>query len=793
MIPAPKPSYNNMQVLGTFGGPVKLPGVTQNRPNLFIGYQRLADHTATTQSALVPTPLERIGDFSQSVDAFGRPVQIIDPATGGPFAGNVIPRDRISQQAAALLNYYPQPNIDAAGRYNYQTPILVGTHQDSVQSRITQTLSGRTQLFGNVGYQRTTTDTTSLFGFDDSSLVSRLTAAGNWSHRFSPFVSLRLRYQLDRTTNTTTPYFANRTNVSGDAGISGNNQDAMNWGPPALVFSGGFAGLADVLPASTQTRTNTWAAESLWSHGRQNVTFGGGVHRQDVDVLAQQDPRGTFSFSGTATGSDLADFLLGIPHTSSIAFGNADKYLRGNSYEAYVTDDWRLSPGLTVNVGVRWEFEAPLTERVGRLVNLDISPGFTAVSPVIATDPVGALTGQRYPDSLLRPDRRGVQPRVGVAWRPVAGSSLVIRAGYGIYRNTSVYQSIDLLLAQQPPLSKALSVENSAADPLTLANGFVASPTITPNSFAVDPEFRVGYAQNWQVSMQRDLPGSLTMIATYLGAKGSHLMQEFLPNTYPIGAVNPCPACPAGFVYLASNGTSERGAGQLELRRRLRNGLTATLQYTLSQATDDAGAFTGVSLTGGAIPQDWRNLEAEGGPSNFDQRHLVSALFQYTTGVGVAGGGLLTGVKGSLLKGWMVTSQLTAGSSLPLTPVYLTSVAGTGVTGSIRASVTGASADSIPAGFYANPAAYAAPSPGQWGSAGRNSMRGPAQFGLNAGIARTFPLGERLNLDWRVDATNVLNRVTYAGISTLVGSPLFGLPNQANAMRRLQTTMRLRF
>jgi hypothetical protein len=141
----------------------------------------------------------------------------------------------------------------------------------------------------------------------------------------------------------------------------------------------------------------------------------------------------------------------------------------------------------------------------------------------------------------------------------------------------------------------------------------------------------------------------------------------------------------------------------------------------------------------------------------------------------------------------MVTSQLTAGSGLPLTPVYLTSVAGTGVTGSIRASVTGAPPDALPAGFYANPAAYAAPSQGQWGSAGRNSIRGPAQFGLNAGIARTFTLGERLNLDWRVDATNVLNRVTYAGISTIVGSPQFGLANQANAMRRQKATMRLRF
>ena len=792
----PKPSYSDAQVLGTFGGPLKIRGSIQNRPNIFVGYQRTSDHSTTTQSALMPTLVERNGDFSQSFDALGRPVKIIDPATGRPFPGSAIPAGRISPQAAALLGYYPEPNVDlssGAGRYNYQTPVLVATRQDSVQSRVTEALSGRTQLFGNVGYQRTTTDTTSLFGFQDATRTSSLNAVANWSHRYSPFFSLRLRYQFDRVATEATPYFANRTNVSGAAGITGNNQDAANWGPPSLTFSSGLAGLSDAQHVSTQSQTNTWAAESLWSHGRHNVTFGGGIHRQHVDVLAQQDPRGTFSFTGAATGSDLADFLLGMPHTSSIAFGNADKYLRATNAEAYVTDDWRVSPGLTVNAGVRWEYEAPMTEQFGRLVNLDITPGFAAVTPVLASSPVGALTGQQYPDSLLRPDRRGVEPRLGIAWRPVPGSSLVIRAGYGVYRNTSVYQSIDTLLAQQPPLSKTLSVETSAANPLTLANGFIASPTTTSNTFAVDPNVRVGYAQNWQVSMQRDLPGSMTMLATYLGTKGSHLMQEFLPNTYPVGAVNPCPACPAGFVYLTSNGSSSRQAGQFELRRRLRNGLTATLQYTLSKATDDSGAFTGVSLTGAAIAQDWLNLDAERAPSNVDQRHLLTAQFQYTTGVGVRGGRLLTGVKGTLFKGWTVTSQLTTGSGLPLTPVYLNSVAGTGVTGTLRADLTGASPDAVAAGSYANPAAYAAPASGRWGSAGRNSITGPAQFGLNAGIARTFPLGERLNLDWRIDAFNILNRVTYSGVSTVVGSPQFGLPNRANAMRKVQTTVRLRF
>jgi hypothetical protein len=125
--------------------------------------------------------------------------------------------------------------------------------------------------------------------------------------------------------------------------------------------------------------------------------------------------------------------------------------------------------------------------------------------------------------------------------------------------------------------------------------------------------------------------------------------------------------------------------------------------------------------------------------------------------------------------------------------VFLTAVSGTGVTGTIRPDLTGAPADAAPAGFYLNPSSFAAPSSGRWGSAGRNSITGPAQFSLNAGVTRTFIVSDRLNLDWRIDATNVLNRVTYTGVTTLFGSPQFGLPNRTNTMRRVQTTLRLRF
>jgi hypothetical protein len=270
-------------------------------------------------------------------------------------------------------------------------------------------------------------------------------------------------------------------------------------------------------------------------------------------------------------------------------------------------------------------------------------------------------------------------------------------------------------------------------------------------------------------------------------------MQEFLPNTYPVGAVNPCPSCPAGYIYLASDGHSLRNAGQFQVRRRLRNGFTATVQYTLAKATDDATAFSGASTAGSAVAQNWLDLSAEEAPSNFDQRHQVTAQVQYSTGQGIGGGAMATGLKGALFKGWTFTSQLTVGSGMPFTPIVFTTVPGTGVTGTIRPSLTGTSTAPVSDGSYLNPDGYTFPAPGQWGNAGRNSARGPSQFTLNGGVGRSFLISERLTLDWRFDATNLLNRLVYTSVTPVFGSPQFGLAAQANQARKVQMVARLRF
>ncbi|MGP8242883.1 MAG: carboxypeptidase regulatory-like domain-containing protein [Bryobacteraceae bacterium] len=800
----PKVAYNQLNGSASLGGPLLIPHVippSRQPAFFFLSYQWNRSRNSSNSPDLVPTESERGGDFSQAVSPLGVPLTIYDPKTGAPFPGNVIPQSRISPQAQALLAYYPLPNF-ASNTYNYQVPTPSTTSQDAVQARLNKALSMKNQFNGNFAWQHNNSGSTNAFGFLDNTHQSSLDVSPNWNHRFSNHVFSNLKFDFSRQTTLLTPYFANRENVSGNAGITGNLQDPLYWGPPSLSFSGSaIMGLSDATAKDTRNQTSALNFNTFWNHRSHNFNFGGDYRAQQFNYLSQSNPRGTFGFTGAATeaysgglaaantGMDFADFLLGVPDTSQIAYGNADKYLRASFDDLYFNDDWRVRPGFSINAGLRREYSAPFTELRGRLVNLDVLPGFAAEVPVVAYDPTGSLTGRRYADSLVNPDRRGFEPRIAIAWHPFAASPLTIRAGYGLYFNTSIYQVIATQMYQQAPLSKSLAVANSAADPLTLANGFNASPNIATDSFGIDPNFRVGYAHNWQLVVQRDLPGSLVGVITYNGIKGTHAVQVFLPNTYPTGALDPCPACTAGYYYMASNGNSTREALILQLRRRLRNGFTASASYTYSKSIDDA-ALGGRGTGSTVIAQNWLDLSAERGPSGFDQRNLVTALVQYTTGMGVRGGTLSNGWKGEIWKNWTLSTQINAGTGLPETPTYALTVAGTGVTGPIRPSYTGLGVYDAPPGFYLNRAAFTAPAAGQWGTAGRDSIVGPNQFSLNTAMSRTFDEG-KLNLI--ISTTNTLNHVTWTGWNAAVTSGQFGLPANANAMRRVQATLRFRF
>ena len=805
----PREHYRDIQWLGALGGPLRWDH-KESHGTFFLGLERASDTQVNGISAIVPTARERAGDFSRTLDASGRPIDIRDPTSGTLFPGAVVPTNRISAEAAALLQLYPQPNVGAPGRSNLVAPVATSFRQHSLQSRVTWRLDASNQVLGAVAFQRASGDGRTLFGFEDEGHDSGVDASAHWLHRYSPRTSMRLGYRLTRQSSRVTPFFAHRQNVSGDAGLLGSDQTSENWGPPTLTFASGLASLQDALASRTLDEGNEGTIEAYVSRGRHNLILGGELRALRVGLHGSINPRGSLTFSGAATGWDVADFLLGLPQTAAVSYGDSDRVLHGMTGAAYVTDDFRVGPGLTLNLGVRWDYESPLTERLDRLVNLDVAPQFTAVAPVLATDGRGAITGRDYPRALVDSDYGVLQPRVAATWRPMAGSSLVIRSGYGIYRDAMVYSPVARLLAQQPPLVISSNAERSSTPELTLATAFASASHFGMPLFGVDRTFTGGRAHAWQLAVQRDLPQSLVLSLSYLGARASRLPRQSLPNTAPPGAARGCVDCPAGFVFLESNGRAWRDAATIQVRRRLHNGISGSLQYTWANARDNGAAVrpadsptavqrmtmlmaspdhAALGLTGAPIAQNWLDLDAELGPSQFDQRHLLQARFDYTTAAGRrrASGGITD----LIWRDWTAGGEFTAGSGFPFTPIALIAIPSTTMTG-MRADYLGPGG-AMPPGAYVNPASYAAPSDGSWGNAGRHSVRGPARYRLDASLVRSFRSTERVSMEFRLDATNVLNHVTYANVNVTVGSPQFGYPTLVDPMRKLQASMRVRF
>jgi hypothetical protein len=819
---SPKPEHNNATFGFTYGGPLKIPHLFRNGPYFYVEYDRTQNTSYNTTSVLVPTLAQEGGNFSQQTAPIYAPTSGLSTAClsagvtpGSAFAGNIIPKACISTVAQNYinLNFYPMPNVTGDAAYNYQIPLSSTLHSDLYRAQLSRAIRSKDYAYGNIYVTSSRSANTNIFNFNDKNNSLNIGATASDYHRFTQRLTLSASYSFSRSRTQVLPFFvAKNQDVSAEVGITDNDRVPAYWGPPSLGFSSGIAGLSDASSSKNRNESNALNLELNWNHLRHNVKVGGDFRRQEANYLSQRNPEGSFTFTGTATqsggvgGSDFADFLLGIPDTSSITYGNADKYLRQSVYDAYALDDFRVNPELSINAGVRWEYGAPVTELKNRLVNLDIAHGFTGEQAVLASSPVGALTGQSYPTSLVRPDKIGFAPVVSIAWRPISGSSLLVRSSYQIAHDTSVYQQAAFAMAQQAPLATSASVSSTSACPLALATAFnppgCSSTSVSTDTFAIDPNFRVGYVQTWQLQVQRDLPASLQMTVTYNGIKGTHGVQEFLPNTTapvssptPMG-YNPCPNGPCGYIYRTSGGNSTREAGSVQLRRRLRNGLTASALYTYSKTLDDDYALSGQgSVTNGSgVAQNWLDLRGQRGLSTTDQRNVLNASLQYTTGMGLGGHTLLGGWRGLAYKEWTILTNIVLASGLPQTPIDLGSVPGTEFTGILRPNTTGQHihGSSTP-GVFLNSAAFSPPASGMWGNARRDSITGPTQFTLNASMSRNFRIHDRYNLSAEIDANNPLNHVTYSNWNTTVGSPQFGSAGPANGMRSITAIMRLRF
>jgi hypothetical protein len=800
-----KPVSARETVALTFGGPVRIPKLVSNdKWSINISIQGQQSRTGTNRVSTLPTAAERAGDFSATTIA-GNPITIYDPLSHTPFPGNMIPTTRFSPIAIGLLPYFPLPQY-AALIQNYSVGMSTPSDSHSIGVRLTGSVSTKDQLNFNVQYNGNGSTSEQLFGFHDTSNGYGLSAGAGYRHVFRPRLNNSANLTFSRSDNKLAPYFAYTQNIAGQLGIQGTDQEPITYGPPNLSFTN-FGGLSDASASVNRNQTTNFTDTITYVVRRKhNLSVGYGYRRMQQNTLSYANSRGSFSFSGlltsgfdangqplSGTGFDFADFLLGYPQSSSLRIGNSNNYFRGWSTNWYVQDDWRVNSTLTLNLGLRYEYFAPYTELQGHLANLDVKPGMTGVAVVTPADPNGAYSGA-FPSSLVNPDKNNYSPRLGFAWRPSSKRSRIIRGGYSIFFSGSNYGGIAAKMAAQPPFATTASLSTSTSDPLTLQNGFPTQPSQTiTNTYAIDRNYKLSYAQTWSLAVQQTLPHNLLMEVEYIGTKGTGLDIQYQPNRAlpgsPLTAQQRLAIGNAtGFTYEASEGNSIFHAGQVRLTRRFARGMSAVALYTFSKSIDDA--------FGGGLVQNPLDLSAERALSNFDKRHNLSLTYLLSSPVGIHGLWRNGGWKTRLFTGWMLNGTFLANSGSPLTATVSGNLANTGGTaafGSGRAEATGLPIYA-PGDPYFNLAAFTLPPAGQYGNAGRDTIPGPLIVSLNGALNRAFRFGEsRRQLQLRISANNVMNHVQITSFGTVVNSATYGLPTAANATRSVTLNLRFNF
>lgn len=798
-----QPSYAQNRFSAVIGGPLVVPKLVNDSSTFFfLSYFGTRNRAPNTFTQTVPTAMERAGDFSQSIQS-GGPVQLFNPVTHQPFAGNVVPQSLLNPISLNLLRYLPLPNQPGVVN-NYQYLVSSPQNTDNIGLRVQRNLTSKDRLSYQLNVQNRDSTTPRAYGFSDPVSGFGLRTSLTWTHNFTPTAINNFQFSFNRNRMQTVPYFANGPDVAGQLGIQGASTNPLNFGPPNLNFTN-FGALNDASPNLSRNQRQSLSESVVLNRGSHNISFGLSFQRNNLATQTDQNGRGTLTFTGfetsqfnvngqpvAGTGFDFADFLLGVPQSASISYGNSSLYFNQNVLSAYVQDDYRVHPRFSVVVGLRYEYFQPFTEKYGVLTNLDIAPDYTGVAVVTPESNIGPYSGA-FPGGLINRDYNNFGPRVGIAWNvPGLKRSTIVRAGYGIYYNGQAYNQFALRLAQQPPFATSNNIVSSIDGRLTIADGFLgAIPGKNLfNTYAVNRYYATPYAQTWNFSIQHNLSHGMFVEGTYTGTKGTNLDVYLSPNSAlpgtPLNSENRLPIANATtFTYDTPVGNSSYNGAMFRFSQRFNRGVSFRATYTFSKSIDNASSF------GGTVAQNFRDIAAERGLSSFDRRHVFDATWVFTSRFR----NNQTTLVANLLKGWMLTGSITAETGLPLTAMLLgnqADIAGTGNIGSGRASATGEDLAST-SGFF-NPGAFTTPLPGQYGNAGRNTIPGPSLVSLNLGFGRSFQFGEsRRRLEFRAEATNVLNHVNYTSYNTVVNATNFGLPVAAGNMRQLSAVIRFRF
>ncbi len=767
-----KPQLIRNQFGAGVGGPL-----VRNRTFFFANYDGLRGSQGYSRLATVPSPAERSGDLA------GLP-PVFDPFTFRYFPGNQIPASRISPVALKILNLYPLPsNISATG--NYLAQPIGNDSLDQYNIRLDHTFNERNQVtlrysYGhkNIFEPYTENATTNLPGFGDYVKDRGHNALINYTRVLGPRTTNSLLLGFNR---------ANRsilqqnygTNVNQLWGVNYLPTDPLESGYPAISVSG-FSQIGDLTSLPIDRHTTTYQLNDSLSlvRGNHRLKIGAEFRKIALNGTVAELPRGSISFLGALTGSGIGDLLLGLPTFTIDSQLTAPQTLRTFQSDFYFQDDWQIRPDLTLNLGVRYEYNTPPTDPTNRMSVLNLM-----------TRQLSQVGADGIPRSGIHPDLNNFAPRVGFAWNPA--KNFVLRGGYGIFYDASMFE-VSSALYYNPPYFTIYTFFPTAQNLLTLHNPFpLSSGYIPPASLStLAPDMRTPYLQSWNLNVQQAVGKLGTFSIAYAASKGTKLIRSLDLNQPPPGPGDVDSRRPyAGFsniFYTGTGGNSEFQSLQLSFTRRFRSGLSVLANYMRSKSIDDSSAFLGV-YSDKSFPQNSSNYHAEHAPSSFDVPNYATIAFVYQLPW-----------RDRWLRNIEFRSIITARNGQPFTPLLSFDNSNTGNTGGTfgadRPNVLFSPEVAHPGPQeWFNPAAFATAAPYTFGNAGRNILRGPGLFTWDLEAARQFALSERCSLTFEAQAFNVLNRTNFDLPQLYADQPSFGQIFSAKAPRQLQFALRLGF
>lgn len=840
----PRPDFRRNQFGGAAGGPV-----LRDRTFYFGAYEGLRQKFPSTVLSTVPTARERAGDFSQTFDSQGRLIVIYDPLTlaGGsrqPFPGNIIPRERLDPVALNVIKFYPEPNqpgdpVTGANNFVHTSEQTIDTNNYSV--RVDHNLRDDNKVFGRYSFQRSDSIAPVRWigpgARDARTIIDRYyNAVLGDTHLLAPTLTIEVRAGFARA-------HANQVSPAFDLSQLGFPAAFLDIAPDLFphfnisdVTALGSAAFNDQ-PRNTYSllgSVNTVA-------GRHFLKTGFDYRVLQFNAFQNNNASGSFSFSRGMTqgpnpnqarsdaGQGLASFLLGagtagtIDHISGLA-------LQRKYYAFYVQDDWKLTPHLTFNLGVRYDITAGQTERHDRLAWMDLE----APSPLGSIGGLNLRGALRFagtdgnPRNQIATDKNNVAPRIGIVYRPLEYT--VVRTGYGIFyapmivlgvgslgfnSSTPWVATIDGILPEnylRNPFPQGFNLPTGVRDPLTNV-GFGISGYVRRE--------RVGYTQQWNLSVQQQI-GDLLVEAAYLGNKGTSLQfgtgfeeNSLNPDFLALGsALNdrvenpffghiatgplsgptvarrqlllPFPQYTSVLRNLPMAASSIYHGLMLKAERRVATSLTLLASYTWSKHIDDSSTQEGFLAPGGGI-LNFYNRRAERSLSVFDTPHrlVVSAVYDLPVGKARAIGGGMGAALDALLGGWTFSGIGTLQSGAPV------------IIG--RPSVNnGRSArlDRPTIDRWFDTMVFSPAPPFTFGNVGRTSpdVRSDGVSNVDFTLSKYLHIRSKYRVQLRVEAFNAFNTPRFGPPNGTLTSPAFGtVTTQANNSREIQLGVKLYF